>query len=166
MRLRYLLLAGGLALAVGACAGPADPGLPTASGASAAGTAPTGDPGAAFAGCMREHGQPARLPEGQSPAPAWTAAEATCRPLLPTEGTGGMSPSTAELEQLRKFAICMRAHDIEMTDPLPDGNMLIKGRLERVTRSQLEADPGYQAAMAACRDRLPPERNTKPGDGP
>jgi phage tail protein X len=59
------------------------------------------------------------------------------------------------MEKLRSFAVCMRAHDIEMTDPLPDGTMKIKGRLANVTRATLNADPGFQAAMAACQDKLP-----------
>lgn len=68
----------------------------------------------------------------------------------------GSPTSTAkEMQQLRVFAACMRAHDIDMSDPTPDGNMQIGGRLQNVTRAQLEADPAYGAALGACRDDLP-----------
>jgi hypothetical protein len=30
-----------------------------------------------------------------------------------------------------------------------------------MNRTQVEADPGYKAAMAACRDKLPPEPTEK-----
>ena len=36
------------------------------------------------------------------------------------------------------------------------GTMKIGGRLEFVTRVQLNVDPGFQAANEACKDRLPP----------
>jgi hypothetical protein len=115
---------------------------------------------------MREHGQNLpepdpgsttfRMPEppGGQESPQWQAAMEACQLLLPS-GLRPQPPGPEELEQLRNFAICMRAHDIEMTDPLPNGNMKIGGRLAFVTRAELQADPGYQAATAACQDKLP-----------
>lgn len=77
-----------------------------------------------------------------------------CQSLLPPEMLP-QGPTPEELEQLRAFAVCMRAHDIPMTDPLPNGNMKINGRFERVTRTQLNADPVFKAANDACKDKLP-----------
>lgn len=68
---------------------------------------------------------------------------------------GSPAPSGEELEQLRVFAACMRAHDIDISDPTPDGNLRIGGRFEHSTRAQVEADPAYTAAQGACRDELP-----------
>ncbi|GAB4051358.1 sensor histidine kinase [Catellatospora paridis] len=68
---------------------------------------------------------------------------------------GGPAPTAKDLQQLRVFAACMRAHDIDMSDPTPDGNLVIGGRLRDVTRAQLEADPAYVAALGACRDKEP-----------
>jgi hypothetical protein len=33
--------------------------------------------------------------------------------------------------------------------------MIIGGRLGNLNRTQVEADPGYKAAYAACKDKLP-----------
>jgi hypothetical protein len=55
----------------------------------------------------------------------------------------------------------MREHEVEITDPLPDGNMRINGRLGALNRTQLEADPQYQAAYAACKDKLPVDDGKK-----
>jgi hypothetical protein len=121
-----------------------------------------------FAACMRARGQnvpdpdpngapfPPRAPHGAG----WDAAEQACRHLLPGGEQGG-GPDQQELEQLRAYAVCMRAHEIEMSDPeLPGegthpGNMTIGGRLKNATKAQLNSDPAFVAAMAACRDKLP-----------
>jgi hypothetical protein len=50
----------------------------------------------------------------------------------------------------------MRAHGIDLSDPDPTtGNMNMGGRLGGVPKAQLKDDPGYKAAEAACRDKLP-----------
>lgn len=148
------------------------PDIPSANGgATPTSTAPNAaeDPTVAatnFARCMREHGQAVPDPDPNSeefrvvePSDAqnsgWDAAMEACGHLMPNGRDRGPTPSPQELEQLRDFAVCMRSHDIEITDPTPEGNMIIRGRLEHVNRTQLEADPGYQAASAACRDKLP-----------
>jgi signal transduction histidine kinase len=63
--------------------------------------------------------------------------------------------TTQELEHLRAYAVCMRANGIAMSDPDPTGNMRIGDRPENVTKAQLDTDPGYRAASAACDDKLP-----------
>jgi hypothetical protein len=165
-------------LALSACT--ADPG--TEGIASVATAAPTvsASPGGAsreaamrqFEACMTSHGvtitNPGRIdPPSTGPdsaaGQAWNAAMNACKGLLPAADLNP-APDQAELEKLRVFAVCMRAHDIPMTDPLPDGNMKINGRFEHVTRTQLEADPVYIAAMTACRDKLPEAGNGKSGE--
>jgi hypothetical protein len=112
---------------------------------------------------MRQHGVTVNDPHNIQPPsggrtdPAllkWQAAQDACKQLMPG-GTLEDGPGREEMEQLRAFAVCMRDHDIPITDPLPNGNMKINGRFEHVTRTQLEADPVYIAAMAACKDKLP-----------
>jgi hypothetical protein len=149
-----------------ACTNTNSPGVATANGAV---TSPSKD-GAAeeqalqqFAQCMGQHGvsvpDPHNIapPSGGRDTPSlqkWEEAQNACRALLPG-GDLEQGPGDAEMEQLRAFAVCMRAHDIPITDPLPNGNMKINGRFEHVTRTQLEADPVFVEAMAACKDKLP-----------
>jgi hypothetical protein len=53
-------------------------------------------------------------------APGWDAAWQACRRLLPASAVQqGSPPSAQELAQLRAFAVCMRAHGIDMSDPQP-----------------------------------------------
>ena len=72
-------------------------------------------------------------------------------------------PTAQQLEQLRTYAMCMRAHGIDMSDPTPTGDMHILGRLAHATQAQLNNDPGYKAAKAACKDKLPASRNPPSG---
>lgn len=117
-----------------------------------------------FAQCMREHGQNVPDPDGDSytitppsggPNAAWDAAMDACRQHLP-DGGAPEPPNAAELEAQRQYAMCMREHDIDMSDPDPaTGRSQIGGRLAGATRDQLRADPGYAAAAEACKDKLP-----------
>jgi hypothetical protein len=109
---------------------------------------------------MRQHG--INLPDpnpdiqwGQlNQAPGWDAAWQACRRLLPASAVQqGSPPSTQELAQLRAFAVCVRAHGIDMSDPQPNGDMTTGA----ATRDQEQNDPTFQAAWAACRDKLPAE---------
>lgn len=161
-------------LAVAACTkAPEGTGIASANTSTASArpsASAAGDP-AAFVGCMREHGQnmpnlgpnePLRLipPSGELQR-AWRTAYLACQRFLP-EGQREQGPPPEELEQLRAFAVCMRAHDVEMTDPAPaDGNLVIKGRFANVTRAQLDSDPVYKAAIEACKDKLPQEQKEK-----
>lgn len=157
----------GLVLA-GACGKASDPGIPSANPSASTSAGPSAGRGdlVPFARCMREHGMNVPDPDpGQDLAwqefehapgfdPAWSA----CRHLMPPAPDGqDTALPTEELEALRAFAVCMRAHDIDMSDPDPTGNMTIGGRLAALTRAQLENDPGYKAGYEACRDKLPVE---------
>lgn len=167
----------GLALAAG-CSKTAHTGIPAASGStSVRPTASSTGDAVAYARCMRQHG--VNVPDpvagsddwGPEPAngtnaPGWSTAWEACKQLLPAgmvRGDGGDRPSAQDLEKLRAYAVCMREHDIGMTDPDETGNLQIVGRLERATRAQLENDPGYKAATEACKDKLP--KGPSWGDG-
>ena len=109
----------------------------TGGGASSSGStaAGAGSPGVAFAACMRSHGVP-NFPD-PSPgggllfrvaaainrsSPAFRAAQAKCRRLLPGGGPPGPGsathPSAQTLAKLLKIAQCMRQHGIsQFPDP-------------------------------------------------
>lgn len=127
-----------------------------------------------FAKCMREHGQnvpdpdPATgdlrfpAPSSHEPGSAWDIAVQACQHFLPG---GTLNPRTnpRELEQLRAFAACMRAHDIDMSDPETTGtnigSIVLPSRLANLSRTELDNDPVYKAAMEACKDKLPESAN-------
>lgn len=127
-----------------------------------------------FTKCMREHGQnvpdpdPAtgelRLPTDVSHelGSALDGAIKACQHFLPG-GIANPRTNPQELEQLRTFAVCMRAHDIDMSDPETTGtnigNIVMHGRLANLSRTELDSDPVYKAAMEACKDKLPASAN-------
>jgi hypothetical protein len=166
-RISVILLCG---LLLAACTSNTHkPNIATAATASAAAASSSQRPGGAadqaavqqFVACMRQHGvtikddQQLAPPHRDTPQRApWDRGVAACEHLLPG-GTLNPGPSPEDMEKLRAFAVCMRAHDIPITDPLPDGNMKINGRFENITRTQVEADPVYKAAITACQDKLP-----------
>ncbi len=78
----------------------------------------------AFSECMRGHGVPS-FPDpsggggldlngtGINPfSPAFTAAQATCRKLLPGGGPGSRHASEQQTQQLVAVAACMRSHGV------------------------------------------------------
>jgi hypothetical protein len=157
---RVLLVAFVAAAYTSACGGSP----PTSGGAAPSSSGATSIQD--FAKCMREHGQnmPDPDPNGGNvaltPPPGaasagWNAATQACQHFLPNGGEPA-APSAAELEALRRYAVCMRGHGIEMTDPDPtSGRSQIQGRLANATRDQIVNDPTYKAADTACKDRLP-----------
>jgi hypothetical protein len=170
--MRRILLVVLLAAGIAGCTRSADSGIPSADGATPTASQASDDP-VAFSRCMREHGQDVPDPQAEGnwefnprprEAPAgWDDAIRACQHLveLPTDD----GPSAESLEKLRAFAVCMREHDIPITDPETGGdrpgNMRIEGRFENITRDQLEADPIYQAAFTACKDKLPSTEGKK-----
>lgn len=91
--------------------------------------------GLSFARCMRSHGVsnfPDPTPNGgafnlngvagiSSSSPAFNAAQAACKNLLPVKRTPSGPPSAAALTRLLHWAGCMRAHGISgLPDPKPD----------------------------------------------
>jgi hypothetical protein len=154
-------------LALAACDPPAGPGVPTADGGSAAAATASGNL-TVYAACIREHGVnvPDPAPDANARAwirqqaeadPAFDAASRRCVQLAPADsGEHAEAPTAQELDARRAFAVCMRAHDIDMSDPDPaTGDMRLGGRLANASKAQMEADPGLKAANEACRDKLP-----------
>jgi hypothetical protein len=159
-----------------ACAGGSNgPGVAGAGSSSSPSASPSGDTGdaeLAYAQCMRDHGIsdfPDPQPGGgggiqngsaDPDSPQFKAADDACKSLLPPSSSV-RTPPPQELEQLVRFAVCMRAHGIEVSDPDPTtGDMTFPYS----TRAEAEADPLFQAAYAACKDKLPneaqaPEKN-------
>ena len=160
----FILL--GAAVLAAACSGAPGPAIPAASGsASPSARAGSGDL-TAFVHCVRQHGVNVPDPNPDLPWPpsqvehsdGWVAASEACGHLLPPSLAGianqsNQLPSAQQLEQLRTFAVCMRAHGIDMADPTPTGEMHLGGRLAHATRAQVFNDPGYKAAFAACKDK-------------
>jgi hypothetical protein len=158
-----------------ACSPAANTGIPTANGSASASASPAAgsDDMTAYAKCIRDHGVnvPDPAPGVNARAwirqqaeanPAFDAAAVACVNVAPADsGERGHQATEQELEQLRAFAVCMRAHDIDMSDPTPEGSLRVGGRLEHATKAQLGADPAYQAAQEACKDKLPVETEEK-----
>lgn len=113
-----------------------------------------------FARCLREHGMNVPDPDpnsdhlpirpSDSTQTAWSAAKQACAKYLP-DGEGGEKPAPDELQAQIALATCLRNHGIEVTDPDPDtGKFQTAGRLANATRTELDTDPAYRAALAAC----------------
>ena len=58
------------------------------------------------------------------------------------------------LHALTEFARCMRAHDINMLDPTPQGQLNL-GNVPGVTSNFGRYSPQFRAADTACRHFLP-----------
>jgi hypothetical protein len=144
------------------------PGVAGQGASSTPSASPSGDAGdgGAFARCMREHGIniPDLVPgvedaqDSHASEPGWDDAFQACQSLMQADnGPEVWVPSPQELEQLLSFAACMRVHGIQMSDPDPTtGDMTAPGSI----RAEQENDPLYQAAYAACKDKLPNEVTT------
>lgn len=99
-------------------------------------------------------GNVALTPPAAGNRSAWDAAMRACQQLLP----GGGAPAVGDpgqLEGLRLYAVCMREHGIEITDPDPStGKSQYGGRLANASKDQILNDPTYKAADTACKDKL------------
>jgi hypothetical protein len=162
----------GLALAAG-CGKTSGPSVPAANGSASASPSAASGGYSAFFGCLRQHGISVPDPAPSSPGtvgewvdqqsaqdtmfdPAAVACQSQLPASDPNSRPANHPPSAQELEQVRTYAVCMRAHGIPMSDPDPTtGDTQIGGRLEHVTRTQLNNDPGYKAARQACKSKLP-----------
>jgi hypothetical protein len=161
-----------LAVAVAGCGRPSKtPGVATArSGAAASGSAtPTlneRDMALRYSQCMRENGVPnfpdpkiddngnmsLDAPGGADPV-KMDAAMQKCKQYLPNGG----QPRKADpqvLEQLRRFAQCMRDNGVpKFPDPTDEGLSIDPGKLGITGRP--EDDPKYAAAQRKCAQYMP-----------
>ncbi|RVX37806.1 hypothetical protein EDD27_0082 [Nonomuraea polychroma] len=131
---------------------------PPSASATATATADPQEQGRKFAQCMREHGVPMEDPdpngggglnltdENIDQNKVREAAEA-CRSSAPfLEQHRQLDPE--EVEQMRKFAQCMRENGVDMPDPNPDGTL---GGGRNFDRN----DPQFKKAFEACQDTFP-----------
>jgi hypothetical protein len=149
-----------MAFAAAACNGNSDRGSSPTGGASSSAVGSYQQ----FAACMREHGQDvpdadansgnvAITPPAAANRSAWDAAMSACRQFLPGGGDAA-AVSPQELEGLRAYAVCMREHGVELTDPDPGtGKSQFGGRFANVGKDQILNDPTYKAAETACKDK-------------
>jgi hypothetical protein len=173
-----------LALSLAACGGHGKkPGVATANGGNGKKGTPTPtvsvDPQTAmlnYAKCMREHGVDMPDPQtngdgggvtitisgGPKNEAQMNAAQEACKQYMPN---GGAPPSMSpeQIEQMRKFAQCMREHGVQMADPDPNnggisiGNKPAPGPSESAggMKAGPPDDPNFKAAEEACKDKLP-----------
>ena len=173
-----------LALSLAACGGHGTkPGVATAGGGATktSGATPTAsvDQQTAmlnYARCMRDHGVNMADPEtaggggltiaisgGPVNEAQMKAAEEACRQYMPN---GGAPPSMSpeQVEQMRKFAQCMRDHGVQMADPDPNNGGISVGKGAAPGPSDNPSggmkagppnDPNFKAAEEACKSFLP-----------
>jgi hypothetical protein len=171
-----------LALGLVACgAKKGNNGIATAGGNNKASPTASVDPAEQmrqYAACMRAHGVDMADPQtadgpangtvgnggpvvasggpvGMGPDnPTFQAAQTACRSLAPN---GGNMPkaNAQQIEQLRQFATCMRAHGVNMPDPDPDtGGIMIQNSGGPNTGLDPQS-PTFKAAQEACRNLMP-----------
>lgn len=115
----------------------------------------------AFVGCMRENGVDMEDPDpetgklnlqsvmgGGANTDALRKAMEACRDKAPQamKDRGGQgNPDAAQLENMKKFAACMRENGVDMDDPGPEG--FDRGAMNM-------SDPKFQDAMGECREFL------------
>jgi hypothetical protein len=184
-RLRIGLIAVALlALGLAGCGGRNGSGVATAGGGKNNKPSASAQPGdrdeqmRKFAACMRAHG--VDMPDPQSDtgsgdtgsgvsvirsgdpgkdlgpdSPTFKAAQEACRSLAPNGGDMP-KPNEQQLEQMRKFAACMRAHGVDIPDPDPDGGgITVQSAGPGPHKGPDPNDPTFKAAQEACRNLLP-----------
>jgi hypothetical protein len=118
---------------------------------------------------MRQHGQnvPDPDPDGgglkvvapsggaKGDDPAFKAAMLACQQYLPNGGTPPtMNPQ--QVDQMRRWAQCMREHGVDVSDPDPNnGGVEIHGGPAGGSKTDVFNDPAFKAADDACRSMLP-----------
>ena len=122
-----------------------------------------------FARCMRAHGVQMSDPfhrAGHSglsiEIPSQTAANrpgfSACmhflQPIIQMKNAHAAAEAAPMLHALTEFARCMRAHDINMLDPTPQGQLNL-GNVPGVTSNFGRYSPQFRAADTACRHFLP-----------
>jgi hypothetical protein len=151
------------ALVLGGCAGGLSGCSRDGSGGAAGAAATSGLPAGPsaedaehfrqFAQCMREHGvqvadpEPGRgfaIPTPRDDDPAVGVALDSCSQLLPNGGEPPQ-PSPEELDDLLRFARCMREHGVDIPDPDSKGRI----HIDNPGGNELDT-PARQEAAQAC----------------
>jgi len=123
-----------------------------------------------FARCMRAHGVQMRDPYHRAghaglsisvPAqtnanrPAFKACLHFLQPIIQMKNAHARAEAAPIMGALTAYARCMRAHDIAMLDPTPEGELNL-GRVPGVNSDFGRYSPQFRAADGACRHLLPP----------
>jgi hypothetical protein len=166
MKDRLLLLAVPLLLA-GCGAAPTTSGIASAGGAAAQPTASASAPadrGEAqlkFAQCMRENGVDMADPNGSGTIRIQSKkgeqgktekAMEACRHLMKdVVGDKGAAPDPKRLDEMSKYAQCMRENGVDMPDPEPNGRFVLK--------MPKGGEQKMKAAQEACKELTPAMMN-------
>jgi hypothetical protein len=123
-----------------------------------------------FTRCMRQHGvqmsDPVHLPghDGLSidipdSGPNVTAGRQACthylQAIITAKAAHQNQLMASQLPGRINYARCMRAHDISMPDPGPDGELNL-GNVPGINNGFGRYTPEFRAADTACRHLLPP----------
>ena len=115
-----------------------------------------------FAQCMRSHGEPSfpdPTAQGQfilpatlsTGSPQFQAADQACKAYAPAGALSGQPPTPQQLSEALKFVHCMRAHDVNLPDPTPQGSFANKLQAAGIDPNT----PQFKAALGSCRTLLP-----------
>jgi hypothetical protein len=123
-----------------------------------------------FTRCMRGHGvqmsDPFHRPghqglsidiPGQDAAnrAAFTACNHFIEPIIQMKQAASAARAAPQMAALTRYARCMRAHDIGMVDPTPDGELNLGRNVPGVTGDFGRYSPQFRSADSACRHLLP-----------
>lgn len=133
-----------------------------------------------FARCMRGHGvqvsdpvhRPGHVglsidmpPQDAATRIAYAACNHFIAPIVQMKDSGAAAQAAPHLAALTRYAECMRAHDINMLDPTPQGQLNL-GRVPGLASNDFgRYSPQFRSADAACRHLLP-AGVTDDGTGP
>jgi hypothetical protein len=122
-----------------------------------------------FTRCMRGHGvamsDPFHRPghaglsidmptQDAATRTAYTACTHFIEPIIQAKQAGTTALPAARLAALTRYAECMRSRDINMLDPMPDGQLNL-GTVPGITSDFGRYSPQFRAADMACRHLLP-----------
>jgi hypothetical protein len=94
-------------------------------------------------------------------APAYHACNHYIQPIIAAKEQGATPVPASVMVSLTSYARCMRAHDIPMLDPDPQGALSL-GHVPGITGDFGRYSPQFRSADAACRHVLP---RSVPDDG-
>jgi hypothetical protein len=122
-----------------------------------------------FASCMRAHGvqmsDPVHRPghaglsidlptQDAGTRVAYGACNQFIQPLVQAKQRGTAATAASTLPALTSYARCMRAHDINMLDPTPEGELNL-GHVPGISDDFGRYSPQFRQADGACRHPLP-----------
>jgi aspartyl-tRNA synthetase len=156
------------ALVLTGCGGKKSNGVATANGTkpTASKSAPSGDnqdQGIKFAQCMRDHGVDMPDPQPNSPLEMngkevsqdkFKAAQEACKQFTPGGNGPAQKMNPQQVDQMRKYAKCMRDHGVDFPDPDSEGHINIKANGSGNAMMNPD-DPTFKKAQEACRSQLP-----------